>query len=101
MIEQIFIAVTGVTAIFLTQSSDPRLTRWACVFGIAGQPAWFYSAWTSGQWGILALTSLYTLAWAKGLWTHWLKPKKVMPPTDQEIRDAFAKHRAAMGRAPR
>lgn len=73
MIDQIGIALTGVTAIALSQSA-PRLQRYACLFGLAGQPFWIYSAWTAGQWGILALTALYTLAWAKGLWTHWIKP---------------------------
>lgn len=72
MIDQIGIALTGVTAVFLTQSKHDRLRRYACLFGIAGQPFWVYSAWTAGQWGILALTLLYTFAWAKGVWNHWL-----------------------------
>ena len=80
MIDQIGIALTGVTAIALSQSA-PRLQRYACLFGLAGQPFWIWSAWHAGQWGILALTSLYTLAWAKGLWTHWIRrPKAVANP---------------------
>lgn len=74
MIDQIGIAMTGVTAIFLTQSKHATLRRYACLFGIAGQPFWIYSAWTAGQWGILALTALYAMAWAKSVWTHWIKP---------------------------
>lgn len=79
MIDQIGIALTGVTAIFLTQSKHKELQRFACVFGLAGQPFWIYSAWHAGQWGVLALTSLYTLAWAKGLWSHWIHPGKPVP----------------------
>lgn len=75
MIDQIAIAFTGATAIALSQSS-PRLQRYACLFGLAGQPAWIWSAWHAGQWGILALTALYTAAWAKGLWTHWIRKPK-------------------------
>jgi hypothetical protein len=78
MIDQIGIALTGVTAIALSQSA-PRLQPYACLFGLAGQPFWIWSAWHAGQWGILALTSLYTLAWAKGLWSHWIRPSKVVP----------------------
>ena len=42
MIEQLAIALTGVTAIVLIQSGSERLRRFACLFGLAGQPAWFY-----------------------------------------------------------
>ncbi len=75
MIDQIGIAMTGVTAIFLTQAKSPKWQRYACLFGMAGQPFWIYSAWHAGQWGILALTALYTAAWAKGIWSHWAKGK--------------------------
>ena len=75
MIDQIGIALTGVTAIFLSQSKHEDLRRFACVFGLAGPPFWIYSAWTAEQWGILALTALYTSAWAKGFWMHWIRPK--------------------------
>ena len=74
VIDQIGIAVCGVTAIFLTQSSHERLRRYACLFGIAGQPFWFWSAISAQQWGIAALCCLYTFAWGKGVWTHWLRP---------------------------
>jgi hypothetical protein len=79
MIDQIGIALTGVTAIFLTQSKSPKLQRYACLFGMAGQPFWIWSAWHAGQWGVLALTALYTAAWAKGVWTHWVRPKTAVP----------------------
>lgn len=73
MIDQIGIALTGVTAIFLTQGQNEKWRRYACIFGLVGQPAWIYAAWSAGQWGILMLTALYTLAWAKGVWTHWIR----------------------------
>jgi hypothetical protein len=74
MIDQIGIALTGVTAVFLTQSKAEPLRRYACLFGMAGQPFWFYAAITAEQWGIVVLNCLYTLAWGKGIWTHWLAP---------------------------
>lgn len=73
-IAQVGIALTGVTAIFLTQTKSAELQRFACLFGLAGQPFWIWSAISAEQWGILALTSLYAFAWAQGVWLHWLRP---------------------------
>lgn len=76
MIEQIAIAATGVTAIWLTQSKNERTRRFACLFGLAGQPFWFASAIAAEQWGIFALCVFYTWAWSRGVWNNWLDPKR-------------------------
>jgi nicotinamide riboside transporter PnuC len=73
MNEQWGIALFGVIAITLSQDRNPERQRYACLFGLAGQPFWFYAAWTSQQWGIGLLTLLYTLAWSRGVWTQWIK----------------------------
>lgn len=72
--DQVLIAVFGVVAVFLTQARSSKAQRWACILGMASQPAWFYAAITAEQWGIVVLNCLYTLAWGKGIWTHWLAP---------------------------
>lgn len=74
MIDQIGIAVTGTVAVFLTQSTRPERRRYACLFGIVGQPFWFYSTYHAQQWGTLFICLIYATAWLKGLWTHWLIP---------------------------
>lgn len=71
MIEQLAIAATGVTAIWLTQSKSEKARRYACLFGLAGQPFWFYAAWQAEQWGIFAVCCLYTLSWARGVRNNW------------------------------
>lgn len=71
IIPQIAIMLTGVTAIWLTQSKSDQVRRYACLFGLVGQPFWFWSAIEADQWGIVAMCCLYTLAWAKGVRTHW------------------------------
>ncbi|WP_423176256.1 MULTISPECIES: hypothetical protein [unclassified Stenotrophomonas maltophilia group] len=76
MIEQIAIAATGVTAIWLTQSKSEKARRFACLFGLAGQPFWFASAIAAEQWGIVVLCCFYTVAWARGVWNNWLSPKR-------------------------
>lgn len=73
-LDQVGIALTGVTAIFLTQSVLASRRRWAPVFGMIGQPFWFYAAVTAEQWGIVFVCALYTVAWSKGVWTHWIVP---------------------------
>ena len=72
MTTQIFIALFGVTAVTLSQSALPERRRWASVFGLVGQPFWFYAAWETQQWGIFALCILYTLSWGKGFYSHFI-----------------------------
>lgn len=72
MIAQIGIALFGVTAIWLSQSRHAHMRRYACIFGLAGQPFWFWSAFSAQQWGIFALCVLYTLSWARGFKLHWI-----------------------------
>lgn len=42
-----------------------------------GQPFWFYAAWKADQWGIFVVCVLYAIAWMRGLWVHWLSPRRV------------------------
>jgi hypothetical protein len=72
MIEQIAIALTGATAVWLSQDHRASWRKWACIFGVVGQPFWFYSAYQSEQWGIFALCFLYTYSWLRGVKNNWL-----------------------------
>lgn len=71
--DQLLIAVTGAVAIYLTQQKNENLKRYACLFGIAGQPFWFYSAYTAEQWGIFVLCIFYAGAWMLGVYNNWIK----------------------------
>lgn len=73
MIEQIFIGLFGVTAVWLSQDGRDSVRRWACIVGLIAQPFWFYATWKAGQWGIFSLCFLYTYSWLRGIKTHWLK----------------------------
>lgn len=70
--EQIVIAFTGVTAIWLSQDKRDDFRKYACIFGLIGQPFWFYSAYTAEQWGIFVLCIFYTWAWFKGFRNNWV-----------------------------
>ncbi len=71
--DQIGIAFFGLLAIALTQQEDAGRRRWACWFGLAGQPFWFYSSFVAEQWGIAVLAVFYTIAWLEGVRVHWFK----------------------------
>ena len=70
MIEQVGIAIFGCSAIFLVGCKG-RIRRYGFLFGLLGQPFWFYSAWKAEQWGIFVLAFWYTFSWANGLKNNW------------------------------
>lgn len=72
MLDQIAIAATGVTAVFLSQDHRNEVRKYACLFGLASQPFWFYATYTAGQWGIFALSFLYTYSWFRGFKNNWM-----------------------------
>jgi len=72
MIEQIGIAFTGIIAIWLTQQRRETWKKYACLFGVAGQPFWFYSAYSTDQWGVFVLCIFYTYAWCLGVKNNWI-----------------------------
>lgn len=71
MIDQLVIGTCGVATVFLSQSKDVAVQRWACVVGLVAQPAWMWSAWHAGQWAIVGLTFVYTLGWLRGVRNFW------------------------------
>lgn len=73
MVSQIGIAIFGVMAVYLSQHRDTKLQRYASVFGLIGQPFWFYAAYQSAQWGIFVLCILYTMSWGQGFYNHWIR----------------------------
>jgi len=53
MIEQIFIAVTELIAIYLMQSEKYTYRKYSSIFGLLAQPFWAYASFTNQQWGAL------------------------------------------------
>lgn len=67
------IALTGVSAIWLSQSKRTDYRKYASILGLIGQPFWFYSSFASEQWGIFLLSFFYTMAWARGFYNYWIR----------------------------
>lgn len=82
-IDQIFIALFGVTAVFLSQSATESQRRWASVLGLLGQPFWFYATYAAEQWGIFCLAFLYTYSWGRGFYNNWIIPWQEKAGQDQ------------------
>jgi hypothetical protein len=73
VIAQTWLALFSVGAVGLSQAKSPTLRRYACILGLLSQPAWFYSTWSAGQWGIFALCFVYASLWARGFYNFWIR----------------------------
>jgi|KBSMisStaDraftv2_1062788.scaffolds.fasta_scaffold239620_2 hypothetical protein len=71
LIEQVALAVFGVVSIWLSQSPLERWRRWAPIWGLCGEPFWFIASVREQQWGVFALTVVFTICWLRGLHTYW------------------------------
>lgn len=72
MIVQIGIAVPGVIALWLVNG---RKSRWGPVFGLLSEPCWLYTSIVHRQWGAVAMSVLYTVAWIRGVMAAWAVTK--------------------------
>ena len=73
ILSQILILMTGGVAVYLSQQGNDNLKRFACIFGAIGQPFWWYSTLQAEQYGMFALTLLYTYSWCLGIYNNWVK----------------------------
>lgn len=64
------IVVLSVCAIWMVNDGRAGVRRWAPLVGLLGQPFWFLATWQAEQWGMFAITFVYTGAWVRGLWTQ-------------------------------
>ena len=72
MIEQVFIAVTELIAVGLLQAKTKQFRRWASIFGLLGQPFWFYTSFQQEQWGIFLVCFFFMGLWLKSFKDNWL-----------------------------
>lgn len=64
--DQIALGLLGVTAIRLSQHHEPKYQKLSPIFGLCGQPFWFYATYQKELWIMFLLCMLYTYAWWKG-----------------------------------
>lgn len=68
---QLALAAFGLTALAMAMSHNPRARRWAPIIGLCGQPFWVLFALQADAWGLLALSTAYSLVYAHGAWAQW------------------------------
>jgi hypothetical protein len=59
----ILLPAIAVATRLISQSRSPVFNRYACIFGLLGQPFWMYTTYSSAQWGMFGITFVYTWAW--------------------------------------
>lgn len=72
-IEQVGIAVFGLSALWMGLGHNPTARKWAPIVGLAGQPFWMAFAWNTQSWALAILVPAYTLVYLRGAWLQWRK----------------------------
>jgi hypothetical protein len=68
---QIWLPITGLPTIYFTS----KKSKFAPLFGLLGQPAWFYCTIYTKQWGMFALNVAYAAMWVLTAYRWWSLPK--------------------------
>lgn len=66
---QVGVFVPSVTAIILMA----RKNKWGFVAGLISQPFWFITTYMNEQWGVFALSFVYTGTWIYGIYEWFYK----------------------------
>ena len=66
-IAQIWLPTTGLPTIYFTS----KKSKLAPLFGLLGQPAHFYAAVYTKQWGLFALNVAYAIMWVVTAYRWW------------------------------
>jgi hypothetical protein len=45
--------------------------KWAPLVGLIGQPAWLLFGYQQQAWGLLLISSAYTLVYVRGVWVQF------------------------------
>jgi len=78
-IVQVWIAITGGVSVWLMADPSRRwLHRLGCFIGFLGQPCWWLSTFHQQQWGMFALSLVFTVSFLRGM---FLRPSLLQDPT--------------------
>lgn len=68
---QLFIALFGLSSLWMAMGHSPQQRRWAPVVGLCGQPFWAAFAWQTEGWGLGILVAAYTAVYVRGAWVQF------------------------------
>jgi hypothetical protein len=68
---QLFIALFGLSGVWMAMGRNPTQRKWAPIVGLCGQPFWALFAWQTQAWGLGLLVLAYTAVYIRGIWVQW------------------------------
>ena len=68
---QLFIALFGLSSVWMATGTNARARRWAPVVGLCGQPFWAAYALETKGWGLGLLVVAYTVVYVRGAVVQW------------------------------
>ena len=71
-VSQIAIALFGLSSIFLLAKKN----KWGFVLALIAQPFWFITTYIHEQWGIFALSFVYSGTWLYGFYQWFFTDNK-------------------------
>lgn len=71
-VSQIAIALFGLSSIFLIAKKN----KWGFVLALIAQPFWFITTYIHEQWGIFALSFVYSGTWLYGFYQWFFTDNK-------------------------
>lgn len=74
-IAQLMIPFTGLIAVTFMSSQNPRTRMYGGLFGLAGEPFWFITAYLNNQWGVIILVFVYLVSWSLVVYKNWIAIK--------------------------
>jgi hypothetical protein len=63
--------------------------KWAPLVGLIGQPAWLLFGYQQQAWGLLLISSAYTLVYVRGVWVQFRKPRRPIVMTVEHARRVY------------
>jgi hypothetical protein len=70
-IVQVWLTISGLLAIYLVS----KKSKWGPIWGLIGQPAWFYSAIYTKQCGMFVSSIAYSVMWSLAAFKWWRNPE--------------------------
>lgn len=74
MIIQVILFILSITAMYLIARTD-KWKKWGYPIGLSSQPFWFLTTIPAKQYGLIALSSCYTIIWCFGIYNYFFKGK--------------------------
>lgn len=71
---QICLFLFSVTGMFLL-SSNKSYRKYGFIINLISQPFWFLTTVPSKQYGLIALSCVYTIAWCMGIYNYFIRDK--------------------------